>query len=202
MPRGAHRSTSLLVLAIFVLVVMLFVVAAHRADGSASGAVVPQAGHPPATSPDRAARCPDARRGLVFYRAAIEQHRLRLDARRSTSSSPSGRAGCRLVTRRARAARLEARRLRREYETWFERTYAKWRCIHEHEGAWNDPHPTYYGGLQMDVDFMRSHGAEYLERWGTADRWPVWAQLRAAEDAHRTRGFHPWPNTARACGLI
>ena len=40
-------------------------------------------------------------------------------------------------------------------------------------------------------------------KWGTADNWPAWAQLQAAVRAYRAgRGFYPWPNTARACGLI
>ena len=80
--------------------------------------------------------------------------------------------------------------------------YEKWRCIHEHEGAWDaNTGNGYYGGLQMDMSFQRSHGSEFLARWGTADRWPVWAQIEAAEDAYRTRGFAPWPNTSVACGL-
>jgi len=81
--------------------------------------------------------------------------------------------------------------------------YNKWACIHEHEGAWNaNTGNGYYGGLQMDVQFQQSHGAEFLQRWGTANNWPVWAQLEAAENAYQTRGFNPWPNTARMCGLL
>ena len=60
----------------------------------------------------------------------------------------------------------------------------------------------YYGGLQMDWRFMQRYGPEFVARWGTADNWPVWAQLEAAARAHDSgRGFTPWPNTARACGL-
>lgn len=76
-------------------------------------------------------------------------------------------------------------------------------CIHRYEGPWNaNTGNGFYGGLQMDWSFMRAHGADFLARWGTADRWPVWAQIEAASRAHRTRGFSPWPNTARSCGLI
>jgi Transglycosylase-like domain len=83
------------------------------------------------------------------------------------------------------------------------RLYEKWRCIHEHEGAWNaNTGNGYYGGLQMDWSFMRAYGPEFLTRWGTADRWPVWAQLQVAERAYAVRGFGPWPNTARMCGLL
>lgn len=77
-------------------------------------------------------------------------------------------------------------------------------CIHSYEGAWtSNTGNGYYGGLQMDLAFQRLYGAEFLRRWGTADNWPAWAQLSAAVSAYRAgRGFWPWPNSARICGLI
>lgn len=77
-------------------------------------------------------------------------------------------------------------------------------CIHRYEGAWDaNTGNGYYGGLQMDWGFQSTYGAEYLRKWGTADRWPTWAQLSAAVRAYQSgRGFRPWPNTARACGLL
>lgn len=77
-------------------------------------------------------------------------------------------------------------------------------CIHRYEGAWNSNTGNgYYGGLQMDRLFQSLYGPEFVNRWGTADNWPVWAQMQAAVRAYRSgRGFYPWPNTARACGLI
>jgi hypothetical protein len=77
-------------------------------------------------------------------------------------------------------------------------------CIHGYEGSWTaNTGNGYYGGLQMDLPFQRRYGSDYLRRWGTADHWPVWAQVAAAVRAYRSgRGFFPWPNTARACGLI
>jgi len=77
-------------------------------------------------------------------------------------------------------------------------------CIHRFEGAWTaDTGNGYYGGLQMDLAFQRRYGAGYLRLWGTADRWPAWAQVVAAVRAYQSgRGFFPWPNTARACGLL
>jgi hypothetical protein len=77
-------------------------------------------------------------------------------------------------------------------------------CIHRYEGAWDaNTGNGYYGGLQMDRSFQARYGADFLRRWGTADTWPVWAQLQAAARAHHSgRGFSPWPHTARACGLI
>jgi hypothetical protein len=77
-------------------------------------------------------------------------------------------------------------------------------CIHRYEGAWNaNTGNGYFGGLQMDMAFQSRYGAEYLRRWGTADRWPVWAQINASVRAYQSgRGFYPWPNTARMCGLL
>jgi hypothetical protein len=77
-------------------------------------------------------------------------------------------------------------------------------CIHHYEGSWTaNTGNGYYGGLQMDSRFMQLYGADFVGRWGTADRWPSWAQLEAAARAHDSgRGFTPWPNTARACGLL
>jgi hypothetical protein len=77
-------------------------------------------------------------------------------------------------------------------------------CIHGYEGAWNaNTGNGYYGGLQMDLGFQQLYGRDYLRRWGTADRWPSWAQIAAAVRAFRAgRGFRPWPNSARVCGLL
>jgi hypothetical protein len=78
-----------------------------------------------------------------------------------------------------------------------------WLCIHRHEGAWWDPNPPYYGGLQMDLEFQRTYGARLLRRKGTADHWTPLEQMWVAERAFASgRGFYPWPNTARWCGLI
>ena len=78
-----------------------------------------------------------------------------------------------------------------------------WTCIHRHEGSWRDPNPPYYGGLQMDISFQRTYGRRLLARKGTADHWTPLEQMWVAERALRAgRGFYPWPNTARACGLI
>lgn len=77
-------------------------------------------------------------------------------------------------------------------------------CIHHHEGAWNaNTGNGYYGGLQMDIGFQRAYGAEYLRGFGTADHWPPGLQLAVGMKAYLSgRGFHPWPNTARRCGLL
>jgi hypothetical protein len=78
-----------------------------------------------------------------------------------------------------------------------------WACIHEHEGTWTDPSAPYYGGLQMDLGFQRTYGRRLFARKGTADHWTPLEQIWVAERAYRAgRGFYPWPNTARSCGLI
>lgn len=81
---------------------------------------------------------------------------------------------------------------------------ADWLCIHRHEGAWNDHTGNgYYGGLQMDLTFQRRYGGYLLRVKGTANNWSPLEQMWIAERAFESgRGFYPWPNTARACGLI
>jgi hypothetical protein len=79
---------------------------------------------------------------------------------------------------------------------------AQWLCIHRYEGSWRDSGSPYWGGLQMDWSFMSTYGRELLRRKGTADHWTPHEQMWVAERAWRTRGFWPWPNTARYCGLL
>jgi hypothetical protein len=80
---------------------------------------------------------------------------------------------------------------------------AAWNCIHRYEGAWTDSGAPYYGGLQMDLSFQQAYGADLLRRKGTADHWTPIEQMWVAERAYRSgRGFYPWPNTARYCGLL
>jgi hypothetical protein len=54
----------------------------------------------------------------------------------------------------------------------------------------------------MDLGFQQAYGSYLLRTKGTADRWSPLEQMWVAERAHATRGFYPWPNTARMCGLI
>ena len=78
----------------------------------------------------------------------------------------------------------------------------QWLCIHRYEGSWTDPGGPYYGGLQMDREFQATYGPRLLRTKGTADHWTPLEQMWVAERAYRTRGFWPWPNTARYCGLL
>jgi hypothetical protein len=78
-----------------------------------------------------------------------------------------------------------------------------WLCIHRFEGSWRDSGDPYWGGLQMDRSFMRSYAPRLLLHRGWADRWSPLEQMWVAERAHRNgRGYTPWPNTARYCGLL
>src|SRR5439155_15568594 len=78
----------------------------------------------------------------------------------------------------------------------------QWTCIHRYEASWKDAGGPYYGGLQMDLEFQATYGRDLLRRKGTADHWTALEQMWVAERAYRTRGFWPWPNTARYCGLL
>jgi hypothetical protein len=75
-------------------------------------------------------------------------------------------------------------------------------CIHRFEGSWTDTGEPYYGGLQMDRRFQQSYGGWLYRTKGTADHWSPIEQIWTAERALKSRGFWPWPNTARYCGLL
>jgi hypothetical protein len=121
-----------------------------------------------------------------------------------------------VMGRRGRYARLGNGNLQRARKIWRHRAVATrklflhgpahksaWLCIHRYEGAWTDGGSPYYGGLQMDITFQASYGGALLSTKGTADNWTPLEQMWVAERAFRSgRGFYPWPNTARYCGLI
>jgi hypothetical protein len=100
-----------------------------------------------------------------------------------------------LWTKRARDARRAAKSPPR---------LGAWLCIHRREGPWNARTGNgYYGGLQMDIAFQRRWGRDLLRRKGLAHRWRPIEQIWVAERAYRSGlRFRPWPNTARACGLL
>jgi len=76
-------------------------------------------------------------------------------------------------------------------------------CIHRYEGSWTASTGNgYFGGLQMNLVFQQSYGPELFRRKGTANRWTPLEQIWVAERAWRVRGFRPWPQTARMCGLL
>jgi hypothetical protein len=77
-----------------------------------------------------------------------------------------------------------------------------WLCIHRFEGSWRDSGDPYWGGLQMDRGFMLRYAPRLLLRRGWANQWSPLEQMWVAEHALRGRGFMPWPNSARYCGLL
>lgn len=155
--------------------------------------------------------CPKIVNGVEFYRNAAWHWQDKLGQTRTRSNfNPNHVKSCLYAVWVAHQWKARATKLRRSYTKMlaerraeFQSLYNKWACIHRYEGAWNSNTGNgYYGGLQMDYGFMQTYGPEFLARWGTANNWPVWAQLKTAERAYATRGYGPWPNTARACGLL
>ena len=123
--------------------------------------------------------------------------------------------GARLTPSKGRRlAELTPTGIQRAAEHWRERSakahktaahpphLSQFLCIHRFEGSWTDTGAPYYGGLQMDVGFQQHYGRWLYARKGTADHWSPLEQIWIAEKALKTRGFWPWPNTARYCGLL
>lgn len=83
--------------------------------------------------------------------------------------------------------------------------YNMWICIHKKEGAWNDPNPPYFGGLQMGYWFMQTYGAKLYRTKGTADHWTPLEQMWVAENAYKREGYSlrwmrgQWPVTSYGC---
>lgn len=83
--------------------------------------------------------------------------------------------------------------------------YDAWMCIAQHEShaTWDvSTGNGYYGGLQMDRQFQQYYAPDLYRTKGTADNWTAEEQMLTAERAREDRGFSPWPNTARMCGLL
>jgi hypothetical protein len=117
-------------------------------------------------------------------------------------------SGSRLLAARSSPAQLRqlARHWRhRAHRAWWQAKHPPelrdWLCIHHYEGSWADSGSPYWGGLQMDLSFQRSYGGWLLSHKGTADHWSPLEQIWVAVRASHSRGFSPWPNTARSCGL-
>lgn len=129
---------------------------------------------------------------LNWYRQAIGRNPYPYQGRAERPSST--------YTGRLAILRQWRQSVRHVLDLWAQKT-AGLRCIHQYEGAWNDPNPTYFGGLQMDRAFQWTYGRTAVIRWGTADHWPIRWQLRAGLRAVRSRGYSPWPSTRHRCGL-
>jgi hypothetical protein len=112
-----------------------------------------------------------------------------------------------LAARSVARLKLLARRWqRRAHATWWHAEHPPemrgWLCIHRYEGSWADSGSPYWGGLQMDLSFQQTYGGWLLHHKGTADHWSPLEQIWAGVRASHSRGFSPWPNTARYCGLM
>lgn len=107
------------------------------------------------------------------------------------------------LVRQARVLGRYRAQARRPLRVRLER-FEAWVCIHNHEGAWNDAGDPYWGGLQMDRGFMLAYGRDMIarHRGGLANTWTPAEQIVVAERAYASRGFAPWPNTARSCGVL
>jgi hypothetical protein len=164
---------------------------------------------PPATAAERTVQVkqPELLGQIVRYRRTT-WHWQRVMGAGLTRSSASARRVSNFAYRRwvrdlwrRRATKARRRAHNPPHE-------AGWLCIHRYErhpamGWRTQTGNGFYGGLQMDWTFMATYGARLLRLKGTADRWTPLEQMWVAERALRAgRGFHPWPNSARACGLI
>jgi hypothetical protein len=105
----------------------------------------------------------------------------------------------------SRLHQLARRWQHRAHRAWWHANHPPglggWLCIHHYEGSWADSGSPYWGGLQMDLSFQQTYGGWLLRHKGTADHWSPLEQIWVAVRAARSRGFSPWPSTARDCGL-
>ena len=129
--------------------------------------------------------------------------------RRCSNTTPL--VECRAELRRALASIAWQKHSRKRLQQRLERLQTpvqhlrEWTCIHEREGAWNSNTGNgYQGGLQMDHSFSTTYGPDMWRKYGNGPHtWTPRDQMLVAERAYDAgRGFHPWPNTARMCGLI
>lgn len=119
---------------------------------------------------------------------------------------PPANISRRLAARSLARLRQLARHWRhRAHRAWWHAKHPPelrdWLCIHHYEGSWSDPGSPYWGGLQMDLSFQARYAGWLLRHKGTAENWSPLEQIWAAVRGARVRGFSPWPNTARYCGV-
>jgi hypothetical protein len=137
------------------------------------------------------------------YRLAATHWQKVMGARTAPTRSLASAAGGTLRERESRMLEWRRRATALLRKAQSPPRHSAWLCIHRFEGSWTDGGGPYYGGLQMDLSFQRHYGSYLLRTKGTADKWTPLEQIWVAERAYRSgRGFYPWPNTARACGLI
>jgi len=94
--------------------------------------------------------------------------------------------------------------------------HSLWLCIHEGEGDWEDGGDPYWGGLQMDRNFITAYlrhfapGSDpphgYVGPNGWSNAASQYAQETAAEYGYRASGYSAawihgkWPVSSLSCG--
>jgi hypothetical protein len=160
--------------------------------------------------------CPGLYQGIAYYRGATWRFERRMNLPITRASYAEHAVGsCEAVVPFLQRWRNLVNKRAQEYRQYLKAQrstgipagqpphYSAWLCIHHYEGSWTDPNAPYYGGLQMDYGFMNTYGHQLLISKGTADHWTPLEQMWVAEKAYAAgRGFHPWSNTARYCGLL
>lgn len=106
--------------------------------------------------------------------------------------------------RRVKARRLAARQAALPWAFWDCVATGKLngRYVSVGEGGATSYNPAgYYGRYQMDWGFMRSHGADMLQKYGGRDArsWSVVDQTIVAERGYQVQGPGAWPHTAPPC---
>lgn len=146
-------------------------------------------------------QCPKVVVGIQFYKSRTWTLQLQMNKKLTPSRNhETWTSSCRYAKWIANKWRKHARR---EFANYLNPPHKhQFMCIHKYEGSWTDPNSPYYGGLQMDIEFQRTYGISLYRAKGTADHWTWLEQIWIAERAYKTRGFYPWPKTARYCGLI
>jgi hypothetical protein len=180
----------------------------NSGDGSSPGTTTTTTAT--TTSTTEAGKAPSRRelREEAAWRRDIR--RFRADTRHWLTvmqGRPPANASRSLAARSLARLQLLGRRWQRlARRTWWRATHppdlSGWLCIHRYEGSWADPGSPYWGGLQMDLSFQETYGGWLLRHKGTADHWSPLEQIWVGVRAARVRGFSPWPNTARYCGLM
>ena len=146
-----------------------------------------------------------SRRHIRRFRADTQHWLTVMRGRPPASGSRS--LSARLLSARSlgHLLRVERRWRHVAHKTWRRAThppyFRDWLCIHHYEGSWADSGGPYWGGLQMDLSFQQTYGGWLLRHKGTADHWSPLEQIWVAVRASHSRGFSPWPNTARDCGV-
>jgi hypothetical protein len=127
---------------------------------------------------------------------------------RRTTASRAAELSAELEHRRRILAAWRRKAAVRRAQAYRPPRVRQWLCIYRHERNPRQGWATrtgngFYGGLQMNIGFQRTYAPELLRKKGTANRWSAIEQIWVAERAYRSgQGFHPWPNTARYCGLL